>query len=128
MHRAFARRTVITHRALICALLWVVIPTNTVASADNVAVSAPRNTTVTTLPNARLIIKDGLFGRASVVVLKGGTLTLKNADNSAYRIKIGATVVVVPAKGSKTIPLPQRGIFSITCAKAPSLQATLTVK
>ena len=75
-----------------------------------------------------LIIKDGVFGRASVVVLKGGTLTLKNADSVAYRIKVGATLVVVPAKGSKTIPLPQRGTFSITCAKVPSLRATLTVK
>jgi len=75
-----------------------------------------------------LIIKNGVFGRASVVVLKGGTLTLKNADSVAYRIKVGATLVVVPAKGSKTIPLPQRGTFSITCAKVASLRATLTVK
>jgi hypothetical protein len=75
-----------------------------------------------------LIIKDAVFGRASVVVLKGGTLTLKNADSVAYRIKVGATLVVIPAKGSKTIPLPQRGTFSITCAKVPSLRATLTVK
>ena len=46
----------------------------------------------------------------------------------AYRIKIGATLVIVPARGSKTVPLPQRGVFSITCAKVPSLKATLTVK
>ena len=78
--------------------------------------------------STNLIIKDGVFSRASVVVLKGGTLTLKNVDSVAYRIKIGATLVVIPAKGSKTIPLPQRGIFTITCAKAPSLKATLTVK
>jgi hypothetical protein len=78
--------------------------------------------------STNLIIKDGVFGRASVVVLKGGTLTMKNADSVAYRIKIGATLVVVPAKGLKTIPLPQRGTFSITCAKAPSLRATLIVK
>ncbi len=90
------------------------------AHAD--AASTPR------VASTNLIIKDKVFGRASVVVLKGGTLTLKNADSVAYRIKIGATLVVVPAKGSKTIPLPQRGIFSITCAKAPSLKATLTVK
>lgn len=113
MHKAFAHRTVITRRALICALFLVVLPTSAVDA--NVS-------------STRLTIENGLFGRASVVVLKGGTLTLKNADSVAYRIKIGATVVVVPAKGSKTIPLPQRGIFSITCAKAPSLQATLTVK
>ncbi len=90
------------------------------AQAD--AASTPR------VASTNLIIKDKVFGRASVVVLKGGTLTLKNADSVAYRIKIGATLVVVPAKGSKTIPLPQRGIFSITCAKVPSLKATLTVK
>ncbi len=113
MHTSFAHPTVITRRALICALFLVVLPTSAVDA--NVS-------------STRLIIRDGLFSRASVVVLKGGTLTLKNADNNAYRIKVGATVVVVPAKGSKTVPLPQRGTFSITCAKAPSLKATLTVK
>ena len=113
MHTSFAHPTVITRRALICALFLVVLPTSAVDA--NVS-------------STRLIIRDGLFSRASVVVLKGGTLTLKNADNIAYRIKIGATLVVVPAKGSKTVPLPQRGTFSITCAKAPSLKATLTVK
>ena len=113
MHTSFAHPTVITRRALICALFLVVLPTSAVDA--NVS-------------STRLIIRDGLFSRASVVVLKGGTLTLKNADNIAYRIKIGATLVVIPAKGSKTIPLPQRGIFTITCAKVPSLKATLTVK
>lgn len=113
MHTAFARRTVISRRALICALLLVVIPTSAVDA--NVS-------------SSRLTIKDGVFGRASVAVLKGGTLTLKNSDSVAYRIKVGATLVVVPAKGSKTIPLPQRGTFSITCAKAPGLRATLIVK
>ena len=86
------------------------------------AASTPRVASTT------LIIKDGVFSRASVVVPKGGTLTLKNADSVAYRIKIGATLVIVPARGSKTVPLPQRGVFSITCAKVPSLKATLTVK
>ena len=90
------------------------------AHAD--AASTPR------VASTNLIIKDGVFSRTSVVMLKGGTLTLKNADSVAYRIKVGATVVVVPAKGSKTFPLPQRGTFSITCAKVPSLKATLTVK
>ena len=113
MHTSFAHPTVITRRALICALFLVVLPTSAVDA--NVS-------------STRLIIRDGLFSRASVVVLKGGTLTLKNADNSAYRIKIGATLVVIPAKGSKIVPLPQRGTFSITCAKVPSLKATLTVK
>lgn len=113
MRAAFAHSTVITRRALVCALFLIAIP----ASAVNANVS-----------NARLIIKDGLFDRASVVVLKGGTLTLKNADEMAYRVKVGATLVIVPAKGSKTIPLPQRGTFAITCAKVPNLRATLTVK
>ena len=90
------------------------------AHAD--AASTPR------VASTKLIIKDGVFSRASVVVLKGSTLTLKNSDSVSYRIKVGATLVVVPAKGSKTIPLPQRGTFSITCAKVPSLRATLTVK
>jgi hypothetical protein len=86
------------------------------------AASTPR------VASTNLIIKDGVFSRASVVVPKGGTLTLKNVDSVAYRIKIGATLVIVPARGSKTVPLPQRGVFSITCAKVPSLKATLTVK
>ena len=96
-----------------------------------VVVSPPAHVDAASSPrvaSTNLIIKDGTFSRASVVVLKGGTLTLKNADNIAYRVKIGATLVVVPAKGSKTVPLPQRGKFSITCANAPSLRATLTVK
>ena len=113
MHAAFARNTVITRRALICALFLVALPASTVDA--NVS-------------NARLIIKDGVFGRSTVVVPKGGTLTLKNADDIAYRVKVGATLVIVPAKGSKTIPLPQRGTFSITSSKAPSLRATLIVK
>jgi len=78
--------------------------------------------------SAKVTIAQGLFSRATVVVLKGGTLTIVNSDNLAYRIKIGATVVVLPAKVSKTIPLPQRGTFSITCTKFPALHATLTVK
>ena len=86
------------------------------------AASTPR------VASTNLIIKDEVFSRASVVVPKGGTLTLKNADSVAYRIKVGATLVIVPARGSKTVPLPQRGVFSITCAKVPSLKATLTVK
>lgn len=113
MHAAVEHRTLITRRALICALFLVALP----ASAVDANVS-----------NARLIIKDGVFGRSTVVVTKGGTLTLKNADNIAYRVKVGATLVIVPAKGSKTIPLPQRGTFSITSSKAPSLRATLIVK
>ena len=109
-------RTALVFLALTLCPAVMILP----AHAD--AASTPR------VASANLIIKDGVFGRASVVVLKGGTLTLKNSDSVAYRIKVGATLVVVPAKGSKTIPLPQRGTFSITCAKVASLRATLTVK
>jgi len=87
---------------------------------------SPSKQTVPT--SAKLSISSAKFSRAAVVVLKGGTLTLINTDDIAYRIKIGATLLVVPAKGSKTVPLPQRGTFSITCAKAPTLRATITVK
>ena len=112
-------------RVLRTALVFFALtlcPTVMILPAHVDAASMPR------VASTNLIIKNGVFGRASVVVLKGGTLTLKNADSVAYRIKVGATLVVVPAKGSKTIPLPQRGTFSITCAKVASLRATLTVK
>jgi hypothetical protein len=112
-------------RVLRTALVFLALtlcPAVMILPAHVDAASMPR------VASTNLIIKNGVFGRASVVVLKGGTLTLKNADSVAYRIKVGATLVVVPAKGSKTIPLPQRGTFSITCAKVPSLRATLTVK
>ena len=109
-------------RAVLVFFALTLCPVVMISPAHADAASTPR------VASANLIIKDGVFGRASVVVLKGGTLTLKNVDNVAYRIKIGATLVVNPAKGSKIIPLPQRGVFSITCAKVLSLKATLTVK
>ena len=115
-----ARRRVLRTALVFFALTLCRVVMSPTAHAD--AASTPR------VASTKLIIKDGVFSRASVVVLKGGTLTLKNTDSVAYRIKVGATLVVVPAKGSKTIPLPQRGTFSITCAKVPSLKATLTVK
>ncbi len=122
------RRTRLHRCALFCALLIVVIPTSGVASARSVLLGSSSNAAAANLSSARLAIKKALFSQNAVVVLKGGTLTLTNVDNVAYRIKVGATLVVVPAKGSKTVQLPQRGTFSITCAKAPSLKATLTVK
>jgi len=115
-----AKRRVLRTAIVFFALTLCPVVMSSPAHAD--AASTPR------VASANLIIKDGVFGRASVVALKGGTLTLRNSDSVAYRIKVGATLVVVPAKGSKTIPLPQRGTFSITCAKVPSLRATLTVK
>jgi hypothetical protein len=120
MHAAFENPKAISRRALISGLFLVIAPMGSAASARNVVVA--------NVSSARLTIKNGAFGRTTVVVLKSGTLTLTNADNIAYRVKVGATPVVVPAKGSKTIPLPQRGTFSITCAKAPGLRATLIVK
>ena len=114
------RRRILRAVLVFFALTLCPVVMSTPAQVD--AASTPR------VASANLKIKDGSFGRATVVVLKGGTLTLKNADNVAYRIKVGATLVVVPANGSKTIPLPQRGTFSITCPKAPSLRATLIVK
>ena len=115
-----ARRRVLRTALVFFALTLCPVVMSPTAHAD--AASTPR------VVSTKLIIKDGVFSRASVVVLKGGTLTLKNADSVAYRIKIGATLVIVPARGSKTVLLPQRGVFSITCAKVPSLKATLTVK
>ena len=115
-----ARRRLLRTALVLFALTLCPVVVSPPAHVD--AASSPRVT------STNLIIKDGTFSRASVVVLKGGTLTLKNADNIAYRVKIGATLVVVPAKGSKTVPLPQRGTFAITCAKVPNLRATLTVK
>ena len=123
-----ARRTRLHRSALFCALLIVVIPTSGIASARSVVLGSSSDAAAAILSSARLAIKKAIFSQNTVVVLKGGTLTLTNADNVAYRIKVGATLVVVPAKGSKTVPLPQRGTFSITCSKAPSLRATLIVK
>ncbi len=78
--------------------------------------------------NATVRIVNGKFGRANIVVQFGGTATIINKDAVAYELKVGATKVKVSANGSRTIPLPQRGVFSITCAKVPALRATLTVR
>ena len=78
--------------------------------------------------NATVRIVNGKFGRANIVVQFGGTATIINKDAVAYELKVGATKVKVAANGSRTIPLPQRGVFSITCAKVPALRATLTVR
>ncbi len=115
----------------IVALLLVLLTSPARLFAHDVAPNISHNVSPsaqTALAAAKLSISSAKFSRAAVVVLKGGTLTLVNTDDVAYRIKIGATILVVPAKGSKTVPLPQRGTFSITCAKAPTLRATITVK
>lgn len=122
-----ARRTMLQRCVLTCVLSLFALSTSSVASARSVArVPAIAKAAIPT--SARLTITDAVFSRATIVVRKGGTLTLTNADNVPYRIKVGATLIVLPANESKTVPLPQRGTFSITCAKAPSLRATLTVK
>lgn len=78
--------------------------------------------------NATVRIVDGKFGRANIVALLGGTLTIVNRDSTPYDLRVGATKVNVLANGKRTIPLPQKGLFSIVSAKAPGLRATLTVK
>ena len=85
MHKAFARPALITSHALICALFLIVIPTTAVASASSAVHKSPSKTAATNSPSARLMIKSGVFGRATVVVAKGGTLTLANVDSVAYR-------------------------------------------
>ena len=78
--------------------------------------------------NATVRIIDGKFGRANIVALFGGTLTIVNKDSTPYDLRVGATKVTVAANGKRTIPLPQRGVFPIVCAKAPALRAILTVR
>lgn len=78
--------------------------------------------------NATVRIVDGKFGRANIVALLGGTLTIVNKDSTPYALKVGATKVTVMANGKRTIPLPQRGVFPIICAKVPALRAILTIR
>jgi hypothetical protein len=55
-------------------------------------------------------------------------LTIRNADRKPYTLTIGATPLTIKAKSSASLKLPQRGTFSIVCAKWPSLVATVVVK
>ena len=111
-------------RSFIAAFLtFSVFPLHGTSAAPVVTAERP-----TVAVNATVRIVNGKFGRANIVVLFGGTLTIMNKDSTPYDLKVGATKVTVLANGKRTIPLPQPGVFSIICAKVPALRATLTVK
>jgi hypothetical protein len=111
-------------RSFIAALLtFSVLPLHSASASPVVPAERPA-----VALNATVRIVDGKFGRANIVALLGGTLTIVNKDSTPYALKVGATKVTVPANGSRTIPLPQRGIFSIICAKVPALRAILTIR
>ena len=111
-------------RSFIAALLsFTGLPLHGTSAAPLVSAERPA-----VALNATVRIVDGKFGRANIVVQFGGTATIINKDAVAYDLKVGATKVTVRANGTRTIPLPQRGVFSIICAKVPALRATLTVK
>jgi hypothetical protein len=78
--------------------------------------------------SATLSISDAVFSRARVVVARNGVLTITNGDSRPYVLLIGATPLRVAAKASRSIRLPQRGKFSITCAKWPTLVSAVVVK
>ena len=112
------------NRSFIAALLsFSVLPLHGTSAAPLISAERPA-----VALNATVRIIDGKFGRANIVVLFGGTLTIMNKDSTPYDLKVGATKVTVLANGKRTIPLPQPGVFSIICAKVPALRATLTVK
>ena len=112
------------NRSFIAALLsFSVLPLHNASASPVVPAERPA-----VALNATVRIIDGKFGRANIVALFGGTLTIVNKDSTPYELRVGATKVTVAANGKRTIPLPQRGKFSIVCAKAPLLRATLTVQ
>ena len=77
-------------------------------------------------------VKEGDRSRVQayegVVIARNGVLTIRNADRKPYALTIGATPLTIKAKSSASLKLPQRGTFSIVCAKWPSLVATVVVK
>ncbi|MFM9138770.1 MAG: hypothetical protein ACKOQZ_11745 [Actinomycetota bacterium] len=75
-----------------------------------------------------LTITASVFSRARVVVARNGVLTITNADARPYVLTIGATPLRVPAKASRSLHLPQRGTFSNTCAKWPTLVSAVIVR
>lgn len=75
-----------------------------------------------------LTISASVFSRARVVVARNGVLAITNTDPRPYVLTVGATPLRVPAKASRSIQLPQRGTFSITCAKWPTLVSAVVVK
>ena len=77
---------------------------------------------------ATLTITGSVFSTARVVIARNGVLTVTNADARPYVLTIGATPLRIPAKASRSIQLPQRGTFSITCAKWPTLVSAVIVR
>ena len=77
---------------------------------------------------ATLSISSTAFDKARVVIARNGMLTIRNNDRRPYVLTIGATALTVKAKSSATLKVPQRGTFSIACAKWPTLVATLVVR
>ena len=77
---------------------------------------------------ATLTITGSVFSTARVVIARNGVLTVTNADARPYVLTIGATPLRVPAKATRSIQLPQRGTFSITCAKWPTLVSAVVVR
>ena len=77
---------------------------------------------------ATLTITGSVFSTARVVIARNGVLTVTNADARPYVLTIGATPLRIPAKASRSIQLPQRGTFSITCAKGPTLVSAVVVR
>ena len=111
-------------RSVIAAVItFSLFPLHNTFAAPIVSVERP-----TVALNATVRIVDGKFGRANIVALFGGTLTIVNKDSTPYALKVGATKVTVLANSKRTIPLPQRGVFPIVCAKVPALRAILTIR
>jgi len=77
---------------------------------------------------ATLNISSTAFDKSQIVIARNGVLTIRNADRKPYVLTIGATPLTVRAKSSASLRLPQKGTFSIVCAKWPSLVATVVVK
>ena len=77
---------------------------------------------------ATLNIASTAFDTSRIVIARNGVLTIKNGDRRPYVLTIGATGLTVKAKSSASLRLPQRGTFSITCARWPQLTATVVVK
>ena len=77
---------------------------------------------------ATLNISSTSFDKSRIAVARNGVLTIRNADRKPYVLTIGATPLTVRAKSSASLRLPQKGTFSIVCAKWPSLVATVVVK
>ena len=77
---------------------------------------------------ATLTISSMTFDKPRIVIARNGVLTIRNSDRKSYVLTIGATSITVRAKSSATLKVPQRGTFSIACAKWPALVATLIVK